>query len=202
LVTEDVLNRLASKDPNVWGLALGELVQRGTAAIPTLVAALGSDRVEMRRRAMEGLGDIADPAVADDVRAGLDDSDGQVRSLAAVALARMNDPAALDALAATLNDWPDLLHSEMSRSAYELPRLGLSALTVAIPLLASADWADRAKGAWVARAVLGQAGDDLAVDELRRILRDYSPEADAEQREAAATAAADWLSSSGLPDRS
>jgi HEAT repeat protein len=167
-----------------------------------LLTALGSDRVEVRRLAMEGLGAIADPDTADTARAGLDDPDGQVRSLAAVALARMDDPAALDALADTLNDWPDLLHADMSRSAYELPRLGLRALTVAIPLLASAEWADRAKGDWVARAVLGQAGDDPGTDDLRRILRDFSPDAAESRREAAAAAAADWLRSSGLPDRS
>jgi hypothetical protein len=172
-VTEDVLNRLASPDPNVSGLALGELLDQGPGAVPTLVTALGSGRVEVRRLAMEGLGNIADPATVDQARAGLKDADGQVRSLAAVALARMNDPAALDALADTLDDWPDLLHSEMSRSAYELPRLGMPALTVAIPLLASTEWGDRAKGAWVARAVLGQTGDDHGANDLRRILEVY-----------------------------
>jgi hypothetical protein len=54
----------------------------------------------------------------------------------------------------------------------------------------------------VARAVLGQTGDDHGANDLRRILEDYSPDADASEREAAATAAADWLRSSGLPDRS
>ncbi len=200
-MAEDVLNRLASPDPNVSGLALGELVEQGRGAVPTLVTALGSDRVEVRRLAMEGLGTVADPGTADDVRAGLDDSDGQVRSLAAVALARMNDPAALDALADTLDDWPDLLHSEMSRSAYELPGLGLRALSVAIPLLGSADWADRAKGDWVIRAVLRQTGDDHDTNDLSQIMQDFTPDADADQRQAAAARAADWLRSSGLPDR-
>jgi HEAT repeat protein len=150
---------------------------------------------------MEGIGTVADPGTADDARAGLDDADGQVRSLAAVALARMNDPAALDALADTLDDWPDLLHSEMSRSAYELPGLGLRALSVAIPLLSSADWADRAKGDWVIRAVLRRTGDDHDTNDLSQIMQDFTPDADADQRKAAAARAADWLRSSGLPDR-
>ncbi|MFT4164114.1 MAG: HEAT repeat domain-containing protein [Microlunatus sp.] len=193
----DIVTRLADADPNISGLALGELVEQGSAAIPTLLQALRSDQVGARRLAMEGLGDIGDAAAVDEARAGLDDSDGQVRSLAAVALARMGDPGALEALAHTLDDWPDLLHSEMSRSAYELPRLGPPALTVAIPLLASDDADDRAKGIWIARAVLDQS---VVPDgaELGMILARFDPGGQAEARASAAAAAAGWLCSSGL----
>jgi HEAT repeat protein len=214
-MNDDLLNRLGSSDPNVSGLALSELTARGPEALPTLLEALDSERVEARRAAMEGLGDLADSSAANRVKAALEDPDGQVRSLAAVALARMEDPAALDALADTLNDWPDLLHSEMSRSTYELPRLGLSALRVAIPLLASDSWEDRSKGAWVAHAVLEQvAGPDEAgpdrsgpdrsgpeesqLNRLRDILEDFQSDGDPEHREAAAAKAQDWLRASGL----
>jgi hypothetical protein len=69
---------------------------------------------------------------------------------------------------------------------------------VAIPLLAAASWNDRSKGAWVARAVLDAAGDDHDTQALRGILADFDPDGPAEDREAAASAAADWLRSSGL----
>ena len=196
-MTDDVLTRLADRDPNVSGLALGELVAKGSAAVPDLVTALGSDQVGLRRMAIEGLGDIADPQAAQAATDALSDDDGQVRSLAAVALARMGAPGALDALARTLDDWPDLAHSELSRSTYELPRLGLAALTVAIPLLDSDDWADRAKGAWVARAVLGQV-EDHDTDRLREIVAGFDPDGDPGTRQAAASSAAEWLRESDL----
>lgn len=190
---DDALDRLRSPDPNVAGLALGELVAQGEAAIPALLRALTSDAVGARRMAIEGLGDIAAPRSEEAVRAALADPDGQVRSLAAVALARLGAPDALEALSETLDDWPDLLHSEMSRSAYELPRLGRRALSVAIPLLASAEWDDRAKGAWVARQVLGQPDADPGLGELRSILEGFDPDGPADERDRAARRAAEWL---------
>lgn len=190
----DPLDRLRSADPNVAGLALGELVAQGEAAVPALLRALTSDIVGARRMAIEGLGDIASSSSEEGVRAALADPDGQVRSLAAVALARLGAPDALEALANTLDDWPDLAHSEMSRSAYELPRLGRRALAVVIPLLASTHWADRAKGAWVTRQVLGQASADPDLAELRAIVDGFDADGPAKERDRAARKAAEWLS--------
>ncbi len=197
-MSDDVVRRLRSKDPNVSGLALSEVLKRGQDAIPDLLFALESDQASVRRLAMEGIGDIGDPTAASEAKAALGDPDGQVRSLAAVALARMGDPHALSALAETLDDWPDLLRSELSRSTYELPRLGIQALSVAIPLLASYEWSDRAKGAWVARTVLEREDDERGISELRDILADFAPDAAAAQRGPIASAAADWLDASGL----
>ena len=190
-MAEDVLESPGFAGSERLGPGARWLVEQGPSGVPTLVTALGSDRVEVRRLAMEGLGTVADPGTADDVRAGLDDSDGQVRSLAAVALARMNDPAALDALADTLDDWPDLLHSEMSRSAYSYPAsaYGLSGSDTAAQVPPTA--ADRAKGDWVIRAVLRHTGDDHDTNDLSQIMQDFTPDADADQRQAAAARAAD-----------
>ena len=191
--SDDTLDRLGSADPNVAGLALGELQAQGEAAVPALLRALTSDNVGARRMAIEGLGDIASASSEDGVRAALADQDGQVRSLAAVALARLGAPDALQALADTLDDWPDLAHAEMSRSAYELPRLGRRALTVAIPLLASPVWTDRAKGAWVIRQVLGQANADPDLVELHAIVDRFDADGPAEERNRTASEAAEWL---------
>ena len=159
----DLARRLRSDDPNEAGIALGELTALGSAAAPVLVEAAADPDADTRLLATEGFATLADPGTEDAVRPLLDDPDGRVRSGAAVALHRLGAPDAVDALAATLDDWPDLLHGDMSRSAYELANAGEPALPVAIPLLASDDWATRAKGAFIVREVAQRAGlDDLA----------------------------------------
>jgi HEAT repeats len=190
--TDDLARRLRSDDVNEAGIALGELIALGTAAVPALTAAAHADAAATRVLAMEGLASVADPATEPLLRAALDDPDGRVRSGAAVALNRIGADGALDALAATLDDWPDRLHGEMSKSAYELARSGPRALPIAAGLLASDDWAARAKGAWITRRIATQAGGDY--DELARIVEGYTG-TDRPEREQRAIAAAvrRWL---------
>lgn len=158
----ELARRLGSDDVNEAGIALGDLIALGRAATPALVAAAGADAAATRTLAMEGLASVADPGAEPALRRALEDPDGRVRSGAAVALNRIGAPGALDALAATLDDWPDELHGEMSRSAYELAGSGPRALPIAVGLLASGDWATRAKGAWITRRIATQAGDEYA----------------------------------------
>jgi HEAT repeat protein len=186
--------RLDSSDVNESGLALGELVAQGTAATPVLTQAARSESADVRKLAMEGLGTIADPASLDDVRRGLDDPDGRVRSLAAVALNRLGAPDALDALLATLDDWPDLTRSDMSKSAYELAGSGPRALPIAIPLLADEKWTTRAKGVWIIRRIVSRNRDDPALAELEAIVSGFDARDEHEQeRERAAADARAWL---------
>lgn len=72
---------LRSDDPDVAALALGELLERGTDAVPALSEALASGSLATRRLAMEGLAAIADPGTEPTARTMLDDDDGQILSL-------------------------------------------------------------------------------------------------------------------------
>jgi HEAT repeat protein len=189
---QELARRLASDEGDGARLALGELIARGREATPALVEAARSDSADVRYLAMEGLSTIADPLALDVARERLEDPDGRVRSLAAVALRRLGDPGARDALMATLDDWPDVLHAHLSRSAYELPALGEDALEPVIPLLDSDDWDDRAKAAWILHTIVTQAADG-SLAELGRILDGYDPDGDPGDRERRAREAAEWL---------
>ena len=178
---------------NEAGIALGDLIALGRAATPALVEAAAADSADTRALAMEGLAARRRPRD----RAGAAPRARGSRRARALRRRRRAQPhrrrpAPLDALAATLDDWPDELHGEMSRSAYELAGSGPRALPIAVGLLASDDWATRAKGAWITRRIAAQAGGDH--DELARIVegytgRDRSPD---EQR-AIAEEARRWL---------
>lgn len=191
---EDLALRLDSRDRNEAGLALGELISRGRAATPVLTQASRSDSADVRALALEGLAAIADPTTLDDLRRALEDADGRVRSLAAVALNRLGAPDALDALLATLDDWPDLKRSDMSKSAYELAASGPRALPAAIPLLASDRWTTRAKGVWIIRRILSRHPDRTDLARLGKILAGFDARDDSGHgRERAAQAASAWL---------
>ena len=191
---EDLGRQLASGDRAQAGVALHELIAQGTAATPALLAALASPDAETRTLAMEGLAAVADPDSEDAARRGLADPDGRVRSLAAVVLNRLGAADALDALRATLDDWPDLLHADMSKSAYELAGSGPAALAIAIELLHADDWATRSKGAFIARRIVESAPGDPQLAELGKIIAGYDVHAEsAHDREPAAAAASRWL---------
>jgi hypothetical protein len=190
----DLARQLDSPDVNESGLALRQLIAQGTAATPILTEAARAESAGVRTLAMEGLASIADPTSLDDVRRGLKDPDGRVRSLAAVALNRLGAPDALDALRATLDDWPDLLQSDMSKSTYELGASGPRALAVAIPLLAGESGATRAKGVWIIRRIVSHDPDNLALAELGTIVAGFDPYgATADDRARITAAASTWL---------
>jgi HEAT repeat protein len=187
------LSGLDSPDVNEAGLALRELIAQGREATPALLEAARFESADVRTLAMEGLASIADPASEEDVRRGLQDPDGRVRSLAAVALNRLGAPDALDALRATLDDWPDLLHSDMSKSAYELAGSGPRALPVAIPLLAGDDWATRSKGAWIIKRIVSENPGDASLSQLGAIVSGFDPDGESGERSRIAAEAGAWL---------
>ena len=160
---EQLIQQLASPDPGVYGRALEALVRRGPEAVPALLRALqNGDAPQVRALAAEGLGLIGDHTAVEPLWAALDDDDEEVRSQAATALAYLDDPRALDALVRTLNDSLDLLHINLSRSAYTLIGLGPAALPAVLPLLNDADREKREKAGWIARKIVSdrlEAGD-------------------------------------------
>jgi HEAT repeat protein len=174
----------ADGNPDDAAAALGELVTAGHPAVPALVSLGRSDSAEVRVLAAEGLGTIADPESLPEVKRLLEDQDGRVRSLAAVALHRLGDPGAVDALVATLDDWPDLLHAEMSRSAYELAAVGPEALPTVLPLLDSPTWVERARAVGIVRAIVTDHPDDPRLADLGTALSDFDPGGSDEQRAA------------------
>jgi HEAT repeat protein len=69
------------------------------------------------------------------LRKALDDPDEQVRSEAAVALAELGEPEALDALIRTIDDAPDPLHLDMTPSVRALGAYGRDAFPPLLDLL-------------------------------------------------------------------
>lgn len=187
---EELIGRLAARDADDAGLALGELVRRGRAAMPALLGALSDADARVRSLAAEGLGIIGDPAAADELAAAVEDDDEVVRAKAATALAYLGDPRGVDALVRTIDDYHDLAHSELSLSAYTLARLGPRVVPRVADLLGAEQLRTRVKAAWVLRAIATQrAPRDERWDELLRLVEAYDPAAPA----SGSAAVAAWL---------
>jgi HEAT repeat protein len=93
----------------------------GPAAVEPLLAALKSDDLELRGRAMETLALIHDPRVIPAITAALNDPDNSVRQLALFALQTSNAPNFLEALRATLKDPDPATRAIALRASGELP---------------------------------------------------------------------------------
>jgi hypothetical protein len=74
---------------------------------------------------------------AEALRKALDDPDERVRAEAAVGLAELGDPEALDALIRTIDDAPDPLHLDMTPAVGALGAFGPEALPRLLDLLDS-----------------------------------------------------------------
>jgi HEAT repeat protein len=191
---DELAGKLAAPDMDVAGLALGELVELGRPAVPTLVAALRSPTAQVRGLAAEGLGMIGDQASADALAAVVDDTDDVVRAKAATALLRLRDGRWLDAAIRTINDYPDVLHSDLSLSAYALASQGPAVGPRVVELLRSSDVATRRKAAWVLRSIAAeQAPGRPAWQELLRLLDGYDPDRPLVEEAAAVEAVAAFL---------
>jgi HEAT repeat protein len=191
-VMDDLKERLYSTDQNISSKALGELVRRGRQATPILLEALQHSNARTRRLAAEGLAEIADPSTADALFEATTDSNGEVRSRAAAALHRLGDERALQALVATLNDYPDVLHSPYTASMYPLMRGGEAVLPLIIPLLSSPDELTRQRAFLVLEAVV-TALPETNWDQLRQSLGNYDPTGPEAERNQAAQQWQDWL---------
>jgi HEAT repeat protein len=191
---QELADRLHSQDPDVRGLALGELVRRGDAALPLLVAALQSPPPLVRALAAEGLGLLGNPACADRLAAALHDPDEQVRSQAATALARVGDPRALQGLIDTLDDNYDLLQADLTLSAYTLSRAGPDALPALAPLLKDHRPSIRTQAIWIIRRIAAELLDENTEwAEFWESLGSSEPNAPAPERDRSADRWAAWI---------
>jgi HEAT repeat protein len=189
---EQLKTRLYSTDQNDSGRALAELIRMGRQATPILLEALKHPNARTRRLAAEGLAEIADPSTADALFEATHDSNGEVRARAATALHRLGDERALAALVATIDDYPDILHSPYTASMYPLMQRGKEVLPLIIPLLKAPDAITRERAFLVVKAVASKLPQGQNWDALWRSLGSYDPDAPQTERDSAAQQWQDW----------
>lgn len=92
---------LAEADPNVAGALRWALARAGGDGVATLAAGLRSDDVDVRRRAVQAIGDLADaPGATADLADALGDPDPTVRGTAALVLGARGVTATVPTLVA------------------------------------------------------------------------------------------------------
>lgn len=190
---EQLITQLGADRSNTRAAALSALIGRGMAAAPAFRAALRSADARTRAYAAEGLGRIGDVTAADVLYAALDDSDDTVRAQAATALARLGNERAFDALIRTLGDYPDLLHGDMTLSAYTLIGMGPRVLPRLAPLLKDPDLATRGIAFRIIAQIIAHLPDQQGKwQELWQSLGSYDPSATSSLRDRAADAIRAW----------
>jgi len=159
----------------------------------------------VRSQSMYALARIAAPKAAQIFQIGLYDSDERVRAYAAMGLARINHPDALAASLLTINDAPDLLHSDMTPAVQTIGEIGIKAVPQLLELLMSDDGntrlhAQRALELIVSRIYGFHPGKCFLTSEsdlkARNAWRDhgnYDYSADATARSIATSNLRDWL---------
>ncbi|GGK35226.1 HEAT repeat domain-containing protein [Nocardia camponoti] len=98
---------LAEDVPNVAGALRWALARAGDDAVPGLVAALSSDDVVLRRRAVDALVSLPGVESTAGLVVALDDSDEVVRRRAVLALGARNDVYVVGELVAIVRDGPN-----------------------------------------------------------------------------------------------
>ncbi|HLG55842.1 MAG TPA: HEAT repeat domain-containing protein [Vicinamibacterales bacterium] len=195
---DQLKTRLYSTDQDTSALAFGELARMGKQATPLLIEALGHSTPRTRRLAAEGLAEIRDPASADALERATHDSNGEVRSRAAVALHLLGDPRALAALARTLDDYPDILHNPYTASMYQL--MGDRAvLPLMAPLLKAPQPVTRERALLVIKAVVSKMPEGSHWDQLWESLGRYDPQGQPADRDRAAELWTAWIRKSVPP---
>jgi HEAT repeat protein len=114
-----------------------------------------------RKTMLRELMRLGDARAVDLFRASLDDSDEDVRAIAAQGLYRLRTPDAIDALVRTIDDSPDLLHYDVTPSVQALSKIGWPALPAVLPLLEAAEPRTRQHAEKVLRAIVGERGNAL-----------------------------------------
>jgi len=189
----ELVAQLSARTTDARAEALGALIARGMAAVPALREALQNPDARVRAYAAEALGRIGDTLVADTLFAALHDADGAVRAQAAGALARLHDPRAYEALILTLGDLPDLLHGDMSLSAYALIGMGAPVLPRLALLLKDPDPAMRGTVFRIIAQIISRLPDQQGRwPELWQSLGSYDPNAAPTDRDRAAEALGAW----------
>jgi len=193
---DELKKRLYSLDQDTSGLALAEFIKRGKDSSPILLEALTHDNPRTRRLAAEGLAEIKDPAAADALFKATKDPNDEVRARAAGALSALGDSRALPALVATINDYPDILHSPYTASMYPLMKSGKAALPLIVPLLTAPEDVTRQRAFTVLRAIVSATPEGKNWDALWKSLGHYDPVGPAAERDKAAEQWKGWVSKS------
>jgi HEAT repeat protein len=191
--TDELADDLGAADFNLRAQALGELVRRGNESTAALVRVLGHADVEVRARAAQGLGEIADPSSADLLAGMLGDADGRIRARGAQGLARLGDPRALDALVRTIDDFEDVLHSPDTLSTAGLIGLGPAALLAVAPLLSAQRSLTRQRAFLVIERIVSRARGPAEFQARWRELGSYDPTREGPERDDAAAQLRGWL---------
>lgn len=126
-----LINAMEDKEATVRSSAKRALRKIGKPAVEPLIAALGNGDLEVRRGAVEVLGEIDDRRVVKHLIIALRDNEPGVRKEAAIALGMIKDPQAVGPLIATLKDQDGIVQS---MAALALSRIGSPA---AKPLIAT-----------------------------------------------------------------
>lgn len=185
--------RFLDPDQDISSVALAELIRLGKKATPMLIRALEHENPRTRRLAAEGLGELADRASADALMRATHDSSGEVRARAATALHRLGDPRAWAALVATLDDYPDILHSPYTASMYPLMRAGKDLLPMILPLLRAGDVSTRQRAMLIVKAIVGRDKAPHDWEALWQKLGSYDATAPQTERDQAVQLWLDWL---------
>ena len=100
-----------------------------------------------------------------------------MRARAAQALASIGDPRALDALVATIDDYPDDHHPPHTVATYVLIARGRDSLAAIVPLLDAPDPATRQRAFVVLQALVSAMPEAGDWDTLWQSLGAYDPKA-------------------------
>ncbi len=127
-------------DPATRAGARRQLLDRGPSARTAIRAALRRELTAAQQaELLDLLRQIGGPEDAELFRKFLDSEQSQVRSAAAAGLQQQSAADAVAALVATLNDAPDLLHTDLTPSVLALSELGLPAVHAILPLLSATE---------------------------------------------------------------
>lgn len=184
---------LASGDFNVRAQALAGLVRLGREASPALRPLLDGSDASLCALAAQALAEIGNPDDAEAFVHALRSPAPEVRARAAQGLTRIGDPRALDALIATLDDLPDVLHQPATMATHLLTGYGSAALPHVVPLLRAASLATRERAWLVVFGVVYRLPDVGDWNEIWRALGAYRPDAEEAVRNAAVELWQQWL---------
>lgn len=125
---------LRSDDVLTQNSAVEQLIQIDAAAVPDLLDALQQPETN-HAQAMYALAQIGDSQATEAFKEGLSHHNEQVRAYAALGLAHINHPDALNACLQTINDGADELHLDITPTGSALSDMGLAAVPSLLNLL-------------------------------------------------------------------
>ena len=142
---------LGSDDHEVRIRALAALIGVGAAAVPALQGALAGSQQSARRAAAQALAEIGDPAAEATYRSMLGDQDTKVRARGAQGLHIIDAEGAAEALAAVIDELPDLLRHPVTIPVRALAARGAEGGRAVAPLLADDSGSTRERALLVLR---------------------------------------------------